>query len=507
MMAAQVQPRDGMSHQQLGVQQLSLHVLRQQVYSLMQNEEFCAGLSTSCRNNLGAGWEAKGLNQDLDIAMAQALLQHATMPIGCGLPDKNKINEGMCAGQKLAEPMTVGVTLGNGLSCAAPPTPVEALVHGGTLDQQPPSIEAQEPQKKPFSRAVRMRMRRQADQGYKVFVGGVPRSMEQDAVITVFAGMGAKVKKAWLQKHRSIGDMPAPKSASRHHRGFGFVVFNDTESLELVMGGCESRFLDLKGGLRLEVKRAVQSDQQKQGGHEDSDDSNNTSSQWSSASSNGARAANNAASAAGAWSAARALDGHAAGALDQQRGLLAPAAFTTAKGAPLHVGRQPVSTGPVDTAGWPYSCPQADLAAVVHKAPPLPPPAAAPAFGAYRQSLGESPWPADHAPESLPQEHSRTTAARGRRILSEVQATNERQFLQALKADQPCFVPPPGLGLPQHSESLASEGLTEDYYRRWQEHSWQQPASPPSRAFDLGILKNSEDIAMSMADMVLGLRP
>lgn len=90
-------------------------------------------------------------------------------------------------------------------------------------------------------------------QDLKIFVGGIPRTMDQDTLTAIFCRFGARVQSA---------NMPAPRSTGRYHRGFAFVEFADLASFELIMGGTESRYLDLGAGLRVEVKRALKTEEQ-----------------------------------------------------------------------------------------------------------------------------------------------------------------------------------------------------------------------------------------------------
>merc|ERR1712060_682150 len=48
-------------------------------------------------------------------------------------------------------------------------------------------------------------------------------------------------------------------SSPHNHRGFGFVIFEDANAIELLLGNAQSRFLILPDGRKLEVKRAVSS--------------------------------------------------------------------------------------------------------------------------------------------------------------------------------------------------------------------------------------------------------
>jgi len=90
----------------------------------------------------------------------------------------------------------------------------------------------------------------------KVFVGGVPQDMNQDDLYTIFSEFGG-VKKAWLQRYRTNGN--ASTNPPHNHRGFGFLIFYDGSAVEQLLGKNFSRFIMLKDGRRLEVKRAVSS--------------------------------------------------------------------------------------------------------------------------------------------------------------------------------------------------------------------------------------------------------
>lgn len=90
----------------------------------------------------------------------------------------------------------------------------------------------------------------------KVFVGGVPQDLSQDDLYTIFTEYGG-VKKAWLQRYRTSGN---PNSTPPHnHRGFGFVIFYETRAVDQLLGDNFSKYIPLRDGRRLEVKRAVSS--------------------------------------------------------------------------------------------------------------------------------------------------------------------------------------------------------------------------------------------------------
>lgn len=91
----------------------------------------------------------------------------------------------------------------------------------------------------------------------KVFVGGVPQDMTEEALSGFFRSFGV-VKQAWLQCHRNAAR--GQGSRPQNHRGFGFVIFGDKASVEALLGPEASRILALPDGRKLEVKRAVSSD-------------------------------------------------------------------------------------------------------------------------------------------------------------------------------------------------------------------------------------------------------
>jgi len=95
----------------------------------------------------------------------------------------------------------------------------------------------------------------------KVFVGGVPQDLDQEDLYAIFSEY-ALVKKAWLQKYRTTDENGGQCSATptpRNHRGFGFVIFHDANAIDALLGGASSRFITLRSGALLEVKRALSS--------------------------------------------------------------------------------------------------------------------------------------------------------------------------------------------------------------------------------------------------------
>jgi len=88
----------------------------------------------------------------------------------------------------------------------------------------------------------------------KVFVGGIPQSVDQKDLHKLFSVV-SKVKMAWLQMHHhDHHDNRAP--GVRKHRGFGFVVFAEKNAVDQLLGMEYSQFVDF-GNFRFEVKRAV----------------------------------------------------------------------------------------------------------------------------------------------------------------------------------------------------------------------------------------------------------
>jgi hypothetical protein len=95
-------------------------------------------------------------------------------------------------------------------------------------------------------------------QDRKVFVGGVPQDLNQDDLYAIFSEY-AGVKKAWLQKCRASEDGSGTSNPPQNHRGFGFVIFHNPNAIEELLGGSPSRFIVLRSGAKLEVKRALSS--------------------------------------------------------------------------------------------------------------------------------------------------------------------------------------------------------------------------------------------------------
>jgi len=90
-------------------------------------------------------------------------------------------------------------------------------------------------------------------QARKVFVGGIPQTIDQNALYHMFSKVG-KVKKAWLQLFHADN---AAAPGSKKHRGFGFVIFHEKHSINQLLGDEPQRFVYFGDDLKLEVKRAV----------------------------------------------------------------------------------------------------------------------------------------------------------------------------------------------------------------------------------------------------------
>jgi len=88
----------------------------------------------------------------------------------------------------------------------------------------------------------------------KIFVGGIPQSMDQNSLYKLFSKTG-KVKKAWLQIFHA--DSHEGQGPSRKHRGFGFVIFADKDAVDQLLGEDFSKVIYFGDGIRLEVKRSV----------------------------------------------------------------------------------------------------------------------------------------------------------------------------------------------------------------------------------------------------------
>merc|ERR1719282_1681191 len=83
--------------------------------------------------------------------------------------------------------------------------------------------------------------------------------MNQDDLYTVFNEF-AVVERAWLQRRGSDQD-----HFMNNHRGFGFVVFYNESAVNDLLGASFSKFIPLRDGKMLEVKRALVSTEMSSG--------------------------------------------------------------------------------------------------------------------------------------------------------------------------------------------------------------------------------------------------
>jgi len=93
-------------------------------------------------------------------------------------------------------------------------------------------------------------------QARKVFVGGIPQTIDQNALFHMFSKIG-KVKKAWLQLfHNDRTSTSFQDPAAKKHRGFGFIIFYEKRSIDELLGTDFSRFVTFND-MKFEVKRSV----------------------------------------------------------------------------------------------------------------------------------------------------------------------------------------------------------------------------------------------------------
>jgi len=95
----------------------------------------------------------------------------------------------------------------------------------------------------------------------KIFVGGIPQDVTQDELYEFFSRVGT-VKKAWLQRNRQAsegGEEKVPPQRPQNHRGFGFVIFHDSNTVDELLGPGLCCYMEIKDGRRIEVKRAKSS--------------------------------------------------------------------------------------------------------------------------------------------------------------------------------------------------------------------------------------------------------
>jgi len=93
-------------------------------------------------------------------------------------------------------------------------------------------------------------------QARKVFVGGIPQAIDQNGLYRMLSKVG-KVKKAWLQLFHNDRSSKDQTSTAKKHRGFGFVIFYERQSIDELLGDEFSRFVCFDGDLKLEIKRSI----------------------------------------------------------------------------------------------------------------------------------------------------------------------------------------------------------------------------------------------------------
>jgi hypothetical protein len=93
-------------------------------------------------------------------------------------------------------------------------------------------------------------------QARKVFVGGIPQSIDQNGLYHLFSRIG-KVKKAWLQLFHPDHSAGQGSNKEKKHRGFGFVIFFERHAVDQLLGDGFSRVISFPDDMKLEVKRAI----------------------------------------------------------------------------------------------------------------------------------------------------------------------------------------------------------------------------------------------------------
>lgn len=91
-------------------------------------------------------------------------------------------------------------------------------------------------------------------QARKIFVGGIPQTVDQNGLYQMFTKIG-NVKKAWLQLFHNEKAANQMIPTGKKHRGFGFVIFHEKDDIEQLFGNTTSRFISF-GDIKLEVKLA-----------------------------------------------------------------------------------------------------------------------------------------------------------------------------------------------------------------------------------------------------------
>ncbi|CAE7661864.1 HNRNPA0, partial [Symbiodinium pilosum] len=81
--------------------------------------------------------------------------------------------------------------------------------------------------------------------------------MQQEDLLKLFSETVGPVKKAWVQRYRDATKVKSP--TSHNHRGFGFVIFQESNAVDRFLGSDVSKFIPVRDGRKLEVKRAISS--------------------------------------------------------------------------------------------------------------------------------------------------------------------------------------------------------------------------------------------------------
>lgn len=128
------------------------------------------------------------------------------------------------------------------------------------------------------------------DQRNKIFVGGVPQEFSQEDLRKLFSQF-APVKRAWVQQHKNKRSS-TERSPPQNHRGFGWVVFQENKEkkdkkeqrafpnelddegklptyVDKLIGNQTSMFIGLPGGGQVEIKRAKDAQEMKEGSSQD----------------------------------------------------------------------------------------------------------------------------------------------------------------------------------------------------------------------------------------------
>jgi hypothetical protein len=88
----------------------------------------------------------------------------------------------------------------------------------------------------------------------KVFIGKIPHDMSEETFRQkMLARWPKKIQQVWVQKHKNE---QAP--SGKVHRGFGFAIYKDRETIDELLGNAASAFVDLSDEIEIEVKRAEQ---------------------------------------------------------------------------------------------------------------------------------------------------------------------------------------------------------------------------------------------------------